>query len=109
MRPQEFIAPIGGGAVAWPLAAHAHQPAVIGFLSVAAQEITTDVAFRHGLAGVSLMGGVLRVKRVGLLRGFFPDAAGFAVLANPKKPISESDVTSTWSEIHMEKTNGLAS
>ena len=86
MRPREFIAPIG---------AHAQQPAmpVIGFLSVAAQDVTTDVAFRQGLAGVSLMGGALGIKRVELLCGFLPHATGFAVLANPKKPISDPDVT----------------
>jgi hypothetical protein len=95
MRPREFIAPIGGGADAWPLAVQAQQPAipVIGFLGVAAQDVTTDVAFRQGLAGVSLMGGALGVKRIELLRGFLSHATRFAVLANPKKPISDPDVT----------------
>jgi putative ABC transport system substrate-binding protein len=45
------------------------------------------------ITGVSLMGGALGVKRVGLLRDLLPDATGFAVLANPKNPISEPDVS----------------
>ena len=86
MRPREFIAPIGGGADAWPLA-HAQQPAmpVIGFLSVAAQDLTTDVAFRRGTCRGELDG------QGALLRDLLPDAIGFSVLAKPKKPISEPD------------------
>src|SRR5262245_25562365 len=47
---REFITLLGG-AVAWPLAANAQQPAVVGFLSGRAREESADdvAAFRQGL------------------------------------------------------------
>ncbi len=44
------------------------------------------------ITGVSMMGGVVGVKRVGLLRDLVPNAAAFAILANPKNSNSEPDV-----------------
>ena len=61
MRRREFIAVIGGGAVAWPLAARAQQPAlpVIGFLSARSPEDSVQVleAFHQGLGDGGFVSG----------------------------------------------------
>lgn len=60
MRRRDFIKVIGGGAVAWPLAARAQQPTpVVGFLSAVSQTQTAHLvaAFRRGLKEAGFVEG----------------------------------------------------
>src|SRR5262245_45915183 len=61
IRRREFITLLGGGAVLWPIAARAQQPAmpVVGFLSPSSTEQSSDQvrAFLQGLADASYVDG----------------------------------------------------
>jgi putative ABC transport system substrate-binding protein len=61
MRRREFITLLGGGAVGWPLAARAQQPAIplIGFLSSRALNDSRHLvdAFRTGLQATGYIEG----------------------------------------------------
>ena len=60
MRRRDFFKVIGGGAVAWPLAARAQQPTpVVGFLSAVSQTQTAHLvaAFRRGLKETGFVEG----------------------------------------------------
>jgi hypothetical protein len=60
MRRREFITLLGGAASAWPLAAHAHQPAmpVVGFLYT---DLTSDAAASLSWFRISRSRGILSV------------------------------------------------
>jgi putative tryptophan/tyrosine transport system substrate-binding protein len=61
MRRRNFIALLGSAAVAWPLAAHAQQPAipVIGLLGSSSAQMSVKQleAFRKGLSGTGYVEG----------------------------------------------------
>jgi hypothetical protein len=60
MRRREFIASVGGAAVAWPLTARAQKAMpVVGYLSSLGQAVSVhfDAAFRRGLSQMGYVEG----------------------------------------------------
>jgi putative ABC transport system substrate-binding protein len=77
---RELIAALGG-AVAWPLAVHAQQPAKVprvGILSPAASETApTLTAVREGLRNLGYIGGQTIALDLGLSRGIMEPTLAF--------------------------------
>src|SRR3954471_20393941 len=57
IRRREFISLLGGAAVAWPLAAHAQGPRVVGFLHMTTPSEETRLGFIQGLSEVGYVEG----------------------------------------------------
>src|SRR6188472_2052777 len=57
MRRREFLGAVGGAAVAWPLAARAQQPLVVGFLNPSSPDGYRQRAFRQGLKDAGFIDG----------------------------------------------------
>src|SRR5262245_50401983 len=59
MRRRDFITLLGGAAAAWPLAARAQQPRMIGYLSSLTEAETGHIlaSFRRGLAETGFVAG----------------------------------------------------
>jgi putative ABC transport system substrate-binding protein len=87
MRRREFITLVGGGAVAWPLAAPAQQPSPV------ATGLVTSLARPGGnVTGLSNQATDVASKRIELLREVLPDLRKLAVLVNVATPLGVIEI-----------------